>query len=150
MGQNSKNNVHPCLSCGACCAYFRVSFSVSETSIKKTTTNINLSRVSSEAVNFDFNRYKCESKANSFNVPSELVELSGSTICSMKGTTHKHRPSCVAFVGKVGGAASCSIYENRPSPCRDFTASYEDGKHHPRCDEARRKHGLRPLGREAY
>lgn len=125
MSQTDQSNTkhHPCLSCGACCAYFRVSFSAAEVESK--------------------NEYP-------WQVPLHLIEQSGSQLCSMKGTTHKHRPSCVCLVGKVGVAASCSIYESRPTPCRQFTASYEDGKHQPRCDEARRKHGLKPLSRDSF
>ena len=41
---------------------------------------------------------------------------------------------------------SCGIYNSRPSPCRAFRYSYEDGgPREPRCDEARASIGLRPL-----
>ncbi len=64
---------------------------------------------------------------------------------AMKGTEKKHRPKCVALKGKIGENAGCSIYDLRPSPCRAFQASFENGIHQQRCDEARRAHGLRPL-----
>lgn len=52
---------------------------------------------------------------------------------------------CVALAGKVGLETLCQIYEDRPSTCRKFLASYEQGIHSPICDEARVKHGLEPL-----
>ncbi len=68
----------------------------------------------------------------------------------MKGTDVKHSPKCVALKGRIGHFVNCEIYENRPSPCHRFKASYEDGKPHPRCDEAREKHGLRPLCKQDW
>jgi len=68
----------------------------------------------------------------------------------MKGTEVKHQNKCVALKGRIGKDAHCSMYQNRPTPCRNFAASYEDGTHNPRCDEARKHHGLKPLGREDY
>ncbi len=68
----------------------------------------------------------------------------------MKGTDVKHSPKCVALKGRIGHFVSCEIYENRPSPCHRFKASYEDGQNVSRCDEAREKHGLKPLRREDW
>lgn len=114
--------VHPCMTCGACCAFFRVEFYWREA-----------------------NR---EDTANA--VPAHLVEdLTPQTRC-MKGTSSKHNPKCVALKGRIGESVQCSIYENRSSVCRKFTASYEDGQQNVRCDEARAKHGLRPLRRSDW
>lgn len=108
---------HPCLTCGACCASFRVAFYWRE----------------------------AESKDCKNAVPADSFEdLDGMSRC-MKGTNDKHHPKCVALTGTIGKDAHCTIYENRPSPCRKFEASYEDGTQNIRCDEARAKHGLRPL-----
>lgn len=52
---------------------------------------------------------------------------------------------CVALEGVIGVAASCSIYEARPSPCHDLQASWEDGTPSSQCDRARVRHGLPPL-----
>lgn len=30
------------------------------------------------------------------------------------------RPACVAFVGNLGGQCGCTVYEERPSVCREF------------------------------
>lgn len=120
MGNNETQvlteKLHPCQKCGACCASFRVSF------------------YWMQAENYIEN-----------SVPQSFVEdLDLSTRC-MKGTSDKHRPKCMALSGKVGKNVNCSIYLNRPSPCRNFKASYEAGRQEPRCDLAREKHGLRPL-----
>jgi Fe-S-cluster containining protein len=107
---------NPCVSCGACCSYFRVLFWWRETSEK-----------------------------GGENVPDPLTEEVDQIRQCMKGTNAKHAPRCVALKGKVGDRAVCSIYANRPSPCRDFKASFENGERYKRCDEARIAHGLKPL-----
>ncbi len=45
----------------------------------------------------------------------------------------------------MGEEVACKIYESRPTPCRDFTASFENGEANPRCDQARARYGLPPL-----
>lgn len=107
--------MHPCQKCGACCAIYRVSF------------------------------WRSEMSSDSWNVPREAVEDTGGSMVSLKGTTKSHRPGCTQLNGKIGKNVGCQIYMNRPSPCRNFAASYEDGYHKERCDEARRAHGLKPL-----
>ena len=113
---------HPCLSCGACCATFRVHFYWRE----------------------------AEKKDHKNPVPIELVEETDPFLRTMKGTNEKHSRQCVALRGRIGKNAHCSIYSNRPSPCRAFEASYEAGRHNPRCDEARAHHGLKALRREDW
>lgn len=83
-------------------------------------------------------------------VPAGLFEDLNATYRCMKGTAQKHRPQCAGLKGRIGTDARCSIYKDRPSPCRAFTASYSDGQRHPRCDEARQGHGLLPLRREDW
>jgi Fe-S-cluster containining protein len=113
-------SLHPCQSCGSCCAYYRVSFYWRET----------------------------EGSESATPVPLELTELYSDFRFAMKGTNRKHHARCVALTGKVGEEVACSIYTSRPSPCREFTASFEDGKtHQPRCDDARSKYQLAPLRR---
>lgn len=68
----------------------------------------------------------------------------------MAGTEVKHHNKCIALRGRIGTHAYCSIYTQRPTPCRNFMASYENGTPNPRCDDARKAHGLRPLRREDY
>lgn len=52
---------------------------------------------------------------------------------------------CEALAGTVGAAVRCQIYEQRPSPCRELQAAYENGQPSPQCDRARERHGLPPL-----
>jgi Fe-S-cluster containining protein len=113
--------LHPCVSCGACCAFFRVSFFVHERE------------------NFD-----------KWKVPLDRTVTTDSKIYSMQGTEKKHHPKCNSLTGRIGKYAICNMYENRPSPCRNFTASYSDGKKNSRCDEARKAHGLAPLSRSDW
>lgn len=106
--------MHPCLACGACCAYFRVSFHWSET------------------------------LAESLAVPPEATVAMSHHHLAMRGTEIVP-PRCVALVGEIGELVYCSIYSSRPSSCRDFTASYENGEPNARCDQARVAKGLAAL-----
>jgi hypothetical protein len=120
MGTSAKLQ-HPCIGCGACCAFFRVAF------------------------------YWREAEPDGiWKVPIERTVDLDSMKRAMKGTEVKHHPKCVSLKGRIGKDAHCGTYENRPTPCRGFMASYEDGTHNPRCDEAREAHGLRPLRREDF
>lgn len=112
-----KAETSPCQSCGACCSYFRVAFFWRE----------------------------AEPADSPHPVPMRLVDEYSDLQRTMKGTTDKHFRRCEALQGKIGGCVACTIYENRPSPCRNFMASFELGHHNPRCDEARLAHGLKPL-----
>ena len=105
---------HPCLSCGACCANFRVSFYWGE----------------------------CQSAGGT--VPDHLVEQIGPYHVAMLGTTAKP-VRCISLQGEVGCATRCTVYEQRSSTCREFTASWEDGQHNPHCDAARAAYDLPPL-----
>jgi Fe-S-cluster containining protein len=107
---------NPCLSCGACCAFFRVSFYFGE-----------LEGASGGWVPVEFT-----SKVNDFRV-------------AMKGT-ESGKGRCVALRGEVGKTAtSCSIYSKRPSTCREFDAWQEDGTPNPDCQRLRAMHGLSAL-----
>lgn len=67
----------------------------------------------------------------------------------MKGTDSA-TPHCIALQGEIGHSVFCSIYAHRSTPCREFTPSYADGRHNPRCDKARGAHGLPPLRPEDW
>lgn len=108
---------HPCIECGACCASFRVAFYWRE----------------------------AEPKDTENAVPKGYFEELDSMSRCMKGTSNKHHPKCTALKGTIGLDAHCSIYPNRPSACRRFAASFENGQRNPRCDDARIRHGLKPL-----
>jgi Fe-S-cluster containining protein len=114
---------NPCIQCGACCAFFRVSFYWEETTA------------------FD-----------PIGVPTEFTEeLSGFLQC-MKGTDQPH-PRCTMLTGKIGEEVGCAIYTRRSSTCRDFGLHLEDGKllvdgeNLIRCNEARKAWNLPPLTR---
>lgn len=111
---------HPCLRCGACCAHFRVAFHWSE--------------------------------AESFlggSVPPELTEKLDPHRLVMRGT-QAAKLRCVALQGTVGEAASCGIYAQRPSVCREVAPAWEFGTPSPQCDKARLAHGLVPLTPEDW
>jgi Fe-S-cluster containining protein len=106
---------HPCLRCGACCAFFRVSF-----------------------------HWRESADAKPDGVPLAQCSDLNSTLRVMRGT-ERAPTRCHALLGTLGEGVRCSIYEQRPSPCRDFTASYEHGVHQSDCDRARAAHGLPAL-----
>lgn len=108
---------NPCVGCGACCSFFRVSF------------------------------YQGELKSVGGTVPDEYVIQISPFRGAMKGTETSKNTRCVKLSGDVGYNASCSMYQDRPTPCREFSASYENGigEKDDRCDKARVAHGLAPL-----
>ncbi|WP_075182098.1 YkgJ family cysteine cluster protein [Pantoea sp. 1.19] len=108
------NNVNPCVSCGACCAAYRVSF------------------------------YWAEASDGGGGVPVTLTEPLGLMMRNMRGTNDR-APRCVALAGEIGQCVSCKIYADRPSPCREFSLSGDNGVVNDRCDRARARHGLPPL-----
>ena len=77
-------------------------------------------------------------------VPIELTRPMPPHRLVMKGTDQE-KPLCLAFKGTVGVSGSCTIYENRPSCCRDLKASFEDGCQSEGCEKARAGNGLKPL-----
>jgi len=106
---------HPCLSCGACCAFYRVSFHWSEAE-----------------------------PALGGVVPPELTVALRSHERAMRGTA-SGTPRCVALDAEIGRYSRCSIHPVRPQPCRDVPASLEFGEPSRQCDNARVAHGLPPL-----
>lgn len=106
---------HPCLSCGACCAHFRVAFHWSEAD-----------------------------PATGGITPPALTEAFDPHRVVMRGTQSR-TPRCVALHGEVGRQVACTIYAQRPSPCHALVAAWENGLPSPQCDRARLAHGLQPL-----
>ena len=102
---------NPCLTCGACCAFFCVSFPNNEAGD---------------------------------NVPIEMTSILDQSRCFMNGTQAKN-PYCIALKGKVGTQVECLIYSNRPSCCRNFFRSWQNGKGNSLCDKARTYYGLHPF-----
>ena len=101
-----------CQSCGACCTSFRVDF------------------------------HPLELAGGAFawgdGVPQAMTVPVTAHIVRMSGTDDAS-PRCVALAGEVGVAVNCSIYDGRPSPCREFDV------HHAACNRARQRCGLSPL-----
>ena len=104
-----------CLSCGACCAAFRVDFHCSDL-------------VTAEHP----------------GVPLALTVPVTASLLRMRGTDEAP-PRCIALDGVVGQAVRCTIYEQRPGPCRDFAPYAPLGIGDDACDRARRRFGLAPL-----
>jgi uncharacterized protein len=101
-----------CQSCGACCVSFRVDFHPAE------------------LAGGDF--------AWGEGVPREMTVPVTAGIVRMQGTDAPS-PRCIALQGEVGVAVGCSIYAERPSPCREFDTE------HAACHKARQRCGLPPI-----
>ncbi|MEO5963500.1 MAG: YkgJ family cysteine cluster protein [Thermomonas sp.] len=106
---------HPCLSCGACCAAYRVGLHWSEAE-----------------------------PALGGLVPLALTEPLRRHERSMRGTSQAN-PRCIALVAEIGRHSRCSIHPLRPSACREVGASWEHGEASAQCDRARIRHRLPPL-----
>jgi len=109
-----------CIRCGACCAFYRVSFYWAEAE--------------------DF---------TPGGIPLEMTQKLNDFRLSMKGTSGSS-PRCVALNGFIGRRVACSIYERRSSICRSFEASWQNKVPNPDCDNARKAWGLQPLRPEDW
>ncbi|MCD9027790.1 YkgJ family cysteine cluster protein [Luteimonas sp. BDR2-5] len=103
---------HPCLTCGACCAYFRVSFHWSEAD-----------------------------PGLGGRVPLALTEPLRTHERVMRGTSQAH-PRCIALDADIGRYSRCTIHPVRPSVCEAVPASLEFGERSGQCDRSRAAHGL--------
>ena len=102
----------PCLKCGGCCSHFRVSF------------------------------YHGEIEGMPFGiVPAHLTEKLNESRACMKGTSQKN-PRCIALSGTPGEQTACTIYEKRPTPCREFMPWDEQGVPNVDCQRLRGDLGL--------
>jgi Fe-S-cluster containining protein len=100
------------MTCGACCASFRVSFYWGEAD-----------------------------DAPGGRVPAALTEQIHAHLRCMKGT-NDNPLRCAALSGEVGKQVACAIYESRPSPCREFNVLEEHGAPNERCLRLREELGL--------
>jgi Fe-S-cluster containining protein len=111
-------NESPCITCGACCATFRVSFYWSEAELSL-----------------------------GGSVPISMTEQVSPQHRCMQGTNQK-APRCVALDGAIGQRVGCTIYDLRPSPCREFGVQWQEGyftitaEDLVRCNRARVQWGL--------
>src|SRR3546814_88963 len=116
VAANDTTAYNPCLSCGACCAHFRVSFYCGEIAGESGGT-----------------------------VPPELVTQVGPLRACMQGTEYGGK-RCTALRGELGQSGiHCAIYEQRPSPCREFSPWLEHGEPNPDCQRVRKAIGLPAL-----
>ena len=99
-------SLHPCQQCGACCAYFRVSF------------------------------YWTEALESA--LADGLVEQVSGHMACMAGT-NAQLPRCHALQGEIGKEVTCTVYAQRPSPCRELQPGDE------KCTRARAWYGLGPV-----
>ena len=101
-----------CQSCGACCVSFRVDFHPVE------------------LAGGAFAWGSRDVQTTLVPAPATMVRMCG---------TDAAEPRCVALVGDIGQSVNCSIYDGRPSPCREFDTV------HAACNRARQRCGLAPL-----
>lgn len=101
-----------CQSCGACCASLRVDFHPAELA--------------------------GGAYAWGEGVPVAMTLPLTTAMVRMKGTDDAP-PRCIALAGEVGVAVNCTIYDGRPSPCREFDVI------HVACNKARQRCSLPPL-----
>ena len=113
-------SLNPCLTCGACCAFYRASFYWAESDLVQTQ-----------------------------GVPDEMTEKLNNFRLVMKGSNGP-KPRCIALMGIIGQKVHCSIYDLRASVCREFPPSWENNIHNEHCDKARTAWGLLPLSPESW
>jgi Fe-S-cluster containining protein len=77
--------------------------------------------------------YFAEAIAN--HLPETAVERINDRYSCMAGT-NSEAPRCMALKGEVGESTVCSVYAQRPSPCREVQPGDSQ------CLIARAKHGL--------
>lgn len=77
-------------------------------------------------------------------MPVGLTEQVNIYLRAMVGT-HPNPKRCIALEGELGKSVRCSIYPQRPTPCREFPAWEADGTPNPSCTQARTKLGLPAL-----
>jgi len=78
------------------------------------------------------------SEAEARGVPEGLTEQVNSWFGCMAGTNCA-QPHCVALNGTIGQQVSCTIYTQRPHPCREVEAGDSQ------CNKARARHGMAPI-----
>ncbi len=80
-----------------------------------------------------------------YKTPIELTEIIDSNTSCMKGTKQTENRRCTSLIGELGKEVGCSIYGNRPSPCREFAMSGENDEVNERCESIRKQFGLKRI-----
>jgi uncharacterized protein len=106
---------NPCMRCGACCAFYRVSF---------------------DSIEID--------NLPGGVIPFHLTFKLNETRSAMRGT-EKKPVRCQALTGQIGRSVHCTIYDCRPTSCREFLSLWEEDVINSLCDRARATYGLMPL-----
>lgn len=78
------------------------------------------------------------SEAETRGLPEHLLEQLNPWLACMVGT-NAAQPRCAALSGEPGGPVRCSVYELRPSPCREVELG------DAQCRKARRHYGLEEI-----
>lgn len=76
-------------------------------------------------------------------VPADMTEKLTRHLRCMKGSSQVPR-RCMALSGTVGVRVGCTIYENRPTPCRAFPSYLEDCTPNPNATNFARPLACRP------
>jgi Fe-S-cluster containining protein len=108
-------NTNPCLTCGACCALYKVTFPSAEVDDHQ-----------------------------GGGVPCGLTERVNNTRSAMKGTTGFSK-RCAALEGTIGKCVSCAIYQHRPSTCGAFLPAWDEHCRNGTCNRARITFGMQPF-----
>ncbi|MBW6086496.1 YkgJ family cysteine cluster protein [Escherichia coli] len=109
------SNLNPCMTCGACCAFFRVSF------------------------------YWAEADDAGGTIPARLTEQISPFHRCMSGTNQKNPPMYCPCRNPGQKMPAARYIKNRSSTCREFAMSGENGVVNEACNRARAKYGLTPL-----
>jgi len=111
---------NPCMNCGACCVAFRASFYWAE-----------------------------GDDTMEGGVPVHLTVNVNAFRRAMRRTNSQDQ-RCIALYGTPGQRVQCTIYERRPSVCRNFEPSWKAGIHNSHCNKERAIFGLEPLYRDSW
>lgn len=120
LTDNKMAERNPCLICGACCIVFRASFYWAE-----------------------------GDDIAEGGVPVHLTEKVNAFRRAMRKRNSQDR-RCIALEGIPGRNVRCTIYEHRPSVCRNFEPSRKAGGDNPRCRRARAVLGFEPLASQEF
>ncbi|HEY5763065.1 MAG TPA: YkgJ family cysteine cluster protein [Rhodocyclaceae bacterium] len=93
---------------------------------------------------FRISFYWAEADDAGGTVPANMTEHLQQHLRCMKGSNQTPR-RCAALLGEVGQGVRCTIYPQRPSPCREFPVFHDDGTPNEACQRLRATIGLPPL-----
>ncbi|MES2071498.1 MAG: YkgJ family cysteine cluster protein [Pseudomonadota bacterium] len=77
-------------------------------------------------------------EADAHSLPAHAIDQLTPLYACMAGT-NSNSSHCKALLGRVGRQVQCALYPQRPSPCGEVQPGDE------KCNQARAKHGLRPV-----